>query len=232
MSKINIDFSEVTEINNSNNDSFYLDVLNDSFSKSLYKLNKEIDLYFFEEFYMERKELRNNEFYSIELDRIIKYIDDVNIAGHKNNNKMELIEQKNEILTLLDIEFISHNNIAKIQGKIKRMKTNDKKINFGPLNSIKLEILSQLPRIENTIKVIKHYKIIDGKAIHVPLDNFISLKRPKFDNNIYLPVTTDISRRVYKGYRLGPRAGEGFEFLYVELNKKWVIQTSKSIWIS
>jgi len=42
--KTKIDFSEVLEINNSNEDTFYLDVLTNSHIVHLYKMNKEIDL--------------------------------------------------------------------------------------------------------------------------------------------------------------------------------------------
>ena len=231
--KTNIDFSHVLEINNSNSDTFYLDVLTNSRFETLYKLNTVIDLYFFEEFYMARKELKNKEYFAYELDKIIKYIDDMNLASSKKLNTKELIDQKNEILALLDFEFISHKNILKIQGKIKNMRSNDKHINFGPLKNVKVEILSQIPRILDTMKVTKHYKIIDGKAFPVQMEDFISLRRPKCENNIYLPTTTSEKfRRVYKGYRLSPRAGEGFEFIFVKANKKWVIQNLQSIWIS
>ena len=230
--KTNIDFSHVLEINNSNSDTFYLDVLTNSRFETLYKLNTVIDLYFFEEFYMARKELKNKEYFAYELDKIIKYIDDMNLACSKKLNTKELIDQKNEILALLDFEFISHKNILKIQGKIKNMRSNDKHINFGPLKNVKVEILSQIPRILDTMKVTKHYKITDGKAIPVPMDDFISLRRPICDNNIYITTEEEKCRRVYQGYRLGPRAGEGFEFIFVKANKKWVIQNLQSIWIS
>jgi hypothetical protein len=111
------------------------------------------------------------------------------------------------------------------------MKSNDKHINFGPLKTVKIEVLSQLPRIEHTIKVTKHYKIIDRKVIPVPMDNFISLRRPICDNNIYITTDAEKCRRVYKGYRLGPRAGEGVEFIFVKGKNKWKIEKAQSIWI-
>jgi hypothetical protein len=92
--KIQIDFSEVTEINNSNTDTFYLDVLTNTHIAHLYKMNKEIDLYFFEEFYMARKELKGKEYYVNELDKIIKYIDDMNLASGKRLNTQGLIDKK------------------------------------------------------------------------------------------------------------------------------------------
>ena len=49
--KIQIDFSEVTEINNSKTDTFYLDVLTNTNIAHLYKMNKVIDLYFLKSFY-------------------------------------------------------------------------------------------------------------------------------------------------------------------------------------
>ncbi|CAN1537510.1 hypothetical protein MCEGE10_01625 [Flavobacteriaceae bacterium] len=157
--KIQIDFSEVTEINNDNNDGFYRDVLNNSHMVHLYKMNKEIDLYFFEEFYMERKDLNDKEYYANELDKIIKYIDDMNLASGKRLNTQELIDKKNELLSELDFEFISHKKILKIQGIIKKMVSNDKHVNFGPLKTVKVDILSQLPRILDTMKVTKHYPL-------------------------------------------------------------------------
>lgn len=229
--KTKIDFSEVLEINNSNEDTFYLDVLTNSHVAHLYKLNKEIDIYFFEEFYMARKVLKNKEYYTNELDKIIKYIDEMNLACGKKLNTQELIDQKNEIVSILDLELISHKKILRIQGIIKKMKSNDKHINFGPLKTVKIEVLSQLPRIEHTIKVTKHYKIIDRKVIPVPMDNFISLRRPICDNNIYLTTEFEKFRRVYKGYRLGPRAGEGVEFIFVKGKNKWKIEKAQSIWI-
>ena len=229
--KTKIDFSEVLEINNSNEDTFYLDVLTNSHVAHLYKMNKEIDIYFFEEFYMARKVLKNKEYYTNELDKIIKYIDEMNLACGKKLNTQELIDLKNEIVSILDLELISHKKILRIQGIIKKMKSNDKHINFGPLKTVKIEVLSQLPRIEHTIKVTKHYKIIDRKVIPVPMDNFISLRRPICDNNIYLTTEFEKFRRVYKGYRLGPRAGEGVEFIFVKGKNKWKIEKAQSIWI-
>ena len=49
--KIQIDFSEVTEISKEYNDGFYIDVLTNSHIKSLNKLDKVIDLYFLKSFY-------------------------------------------------------------------------------------------------------------------------------------------------------------------------------------
>ena len=229
--KTKIDFSEVLEINNSNEDTFYLDVLTNSHIVHLYKMNKEIDLYFFEEFYMARKALKEKQYYANELDKIIKYIDEMNLACGKKLNTLELINQKNEIVLILDLEFISHKKILRIQRIIKKMVSNDKHVNFGPLKNVKVEILSQIPRILDTIKVTKHYKIIDGKAIPVPMDNFISLRRPVCDNNIYITTEEEKCRRVYKGYRLGPRAGEGVEFIFVKGKNKWKIEKAQSIWI-
>jgi len=226
-----IDFSEVLEINNSNEDTFYLDVLTNSHIVHLYKMNKEIDLYFFEEFYMARKALKEKQYYANELDKIIKYIDEMNFACGKKLNTQELIDKKNEILSILDLEFISHKKILRIRGIIKKMVSNDKHVNFGPLNNIKVEILSQIPRILDTMKVTKHYKIIDGKAIPVPMNNFISLRRPICDNNIYITTQDEKCRRVYKGYRLGPRAGEGVEFIFSKGKNKWKIEKAQSIWI-
>lgn len=40
------------------------------------------------------------------------------------------------------------------------MVSNDMHVNFGLLKTVKVEILSQLPRILDTMKVTKHYKII------------------------------------------------------------------------
>lgn len=60
----------------------------------LYKMNKEIDFYFFEEFYMERKDLNDKEYYANELDKIIKYIDYMNLASGKRLNTQELIDKK------------------------------------------------------------------------------------------------------------------------------------------
>ncbi len=227
-----IDFSEVIEINDSNTDTFYLDVLTNSHFVHLYKINKGIDLYFFEEFYLERKKLKDKEYYANELDKIIEYIDDMNLSSGKRLNTQELFDKKNEILELLDFELISFIDIRKIQLKIKSMNSNDININFGPLKSVKKEILSQLPRIENTIKVKKHYKIIDGKAILVPLDNDISLMRPKSGNNIYLTTESNKCRKVYKGCKVGPRVGEGFEYTFVKGKNKWKLEKSQSIWIS
>jgi hypothetical protein len=229
--KTKIDFSEVSEINNSNENTFYLDVLTNSHISNLYKMNKEIDLYFFEEFYMERKVLKDNEYFANELDKIIKYIDEMNLACGKKLNTQELIDKKNEIVSILDLEFISHKKILRIRGIIKKMVSNDKHVNFGPLNNIKVEILSQIPRILDTMKVTKHYKIIDGKAIPVPMNNFISLRRPICDNNIYITTQEEKCRRVYKGYRLGPRAGEGVEFIFSKGKNKWKIEKAQSIWI-
>jgi hypothetical protein len=229
--KPKIDFSEVTEINNDNNDGFYRDVLNNSHMVHLYKMNKEIDLYFFEEFYMERKDLNDKEYYANELDKIIKYIDDMNLASGKRLNTQELIDKKNELLSELDFEFISHKKILKIQGIIKKMVSNDKHVNFGPLKTVKVDILSQLPRILDTMKVTKHYKIIEHKAIPVPMDDFIILRRPKSGNNIYLTTESSKSRRVYKGYKFSPRAGEGVEFIFEKGKNKWKIEKVQSIWI-
>jgi hypothetical protein len=230
--KIQIDFSEVTEINNSNTDTFYLDVLTNTHIAHLYKMNKEIDLYFFEEFYMARKELKGKEYYVNELDKIIKYIDDMNLASGKRLNTQGLIDKKNEILELLDFKMISFIDIRRIQLIIKNMNSNDRHINFGPLKTVKIEILSQLPRIENTIKVIKHYNILDGKAIPVPMDNYFNLMRPKSGNNIYLSIESNKCRRVYKGCKVGPRVGEGFEYTFVKGKNKWKFEKAKSIWIS
>jgi hypothetical protein len=229
--KTKIDFSEVSEINNFNKDTFFLDVLTNSHIADLYKMNKEIDLYFFEEFYMARKELKDKEYYVNELDKIIKYIAEMNFACGKKLNTHELIDKKNEILSILDLEFISHKKILRIQGVIKKMVSNDKHINFGPLKNVKVEILSQIPRILDTMKVTKHYKIIDGKAIPVPMNNFISLRRPLCDNNIYITTDAEKCRRVYKGYRLGPRAGEGVEFIFSKGENNWKIEKAQSIWI-
>jgi hypothetical protein len=145
---------------------------------------------------------------------------------------IKLIDKKNEILELLDFELISFIDIRRIQLKIKSMNSNARDINFGPLKTIKIEILSQLPRIENTIKVVKHYKIIDGKAILVPMDNDISLMRPKSGNNIYLTTESNNYRRVYKGCKVGPRVGEGFEYTFVKVKNKWELEKAQSIWIS
>lgn len=227
-----IDFSDVIEINDSNSDTFYLDVLTNSHIVHLYEMNKEIDLYFFEEYYLERKELKDKEYYANELAKIIEYIDDINLASGKRLNTQELIDKKNEILELLDFELISFIDIRRIQLKIKSMNSNARDINFGPLKTVKIEILSQLPRIENTINVIKHYKIIDGKAILVPMDNHISLMRPKSGNNIYLTTESNNYRRVYKGCKVGPRVGEGFEYTFVKGKNKWELEKAQSIWIS
>jgi hypothetical protein len=227
-----IDFSDVIEINDSNSDTFYLDVLTNSQIVHLYEMNKEIDLYFFEEFYLERKELKDKEYYANELVKIIEYIDDMNLASGKRLNTQELIDKKNEILELLDFELISFIDIRRIQLKIKSMNSNARDINFGPLKTVKIEILSQLPRIENTIKVVKHYKIIDGKAILVPMDNDISLMRPKSGNNIFLTTESNNYRRVYKGCKVGPRVGEGFEYTFVKVKNKWELEKAQSIWIS
>jgi hypothetical protein len=229
--KPKIDFSEVSEINNFNKDTFYLDVLTNSHIATLYKMNKEIDLYFFEEFYMARKVLKDKEYYVNELDKIIKYIDEMNLACGKKLNTQELIDQKNEIESILDLEFISHKKILRIQRIIKKMVSNDKHVNFGPLKNVKEDILSQIPRILDTMKVTKHYKIIDGKAIPVPMDDFISLRRPICDTNIYITTEEEKCRRVYKGYRLGPRAGEGVEFIFSKDKNNWKIERAQSIWI-
>ena len=114
-----IDFSDVIEINDSNSDTFYLDVLTNSHIVHLYEMNKEIDLYFFEEFYLERKEMKDKEYYANELIKIIEYIDDMNLASGKRLNTQELIDKKNEILELLDFELISYIDIRRIQLKIK-----------------------------------------------------------------------------------------------------------------
>lgn len=229
--KTKIDFSEVVEINNSIEDTFYLDVLTNSKIAHLYKLNKEIDLYFFEEFYMARKVLNEKQYYANELDKIIKYIDEMNFACGKKLNTLELIDYRDELLSELDFEFISHKSLLKIRGIIKKMRSNDKHVNFGPLNTVKVDILSQIPIIKDTIKVTKHYKIVDGIAIPVSMDNFISLRRPVSDNNIYITTEEKKCRRVYKGYRLGRRAGEGVEFIFVKGKDKWEIEKAKSIWI-
>ena len=112
------------------------------------------------------------------------------------------------------------------------MKSKDKKINFESLNAYKTEVLIQFPKIDYTIRVIAQYNIIDGKALPVPMDSFINLKRAKSGNNIYLPSTTEKTRRVYQGFKIGPRAGQGLEFTFINKNKKWVVQNSKMTWIS
>jgi hypothetical protein len=181
---------------------------------------------------MARNELKGKKYYVNELDKIIKYIDDMNLASGKRLNTQELIDKKNEILELLDFKMISFIDIRRIQLIIKNMNSNDRHINFGPLKTVKIEILSQLPRIENTIKVIKHYNIFDGKAVPVPMDNYISLMRPKSGNNIYLTTESNKYRRVYKGRKVGPRVGEGFEYTFVKGKNKWKFEKAKSIWIS
>ena len=102
------------------------------------------------------------------------------------------------------------------------MKSKNKKINFESLNAYKTEFLSQFPKIDYTIRVIAHYNIIDGKALPVPMDSFINLKRVNSGNNIYLPNTTEKNRRVYQGFKMGPRAGQGLEFTFINKNKKYI----------
>ena len=101
-----IDFSEVTEVNNFNTDTFYFDVLTNSQIKTIFGLDSEIDLYFFEEFYIKRNELIDKIYFETELDNIITYIDNMSIVSGKEINTKELIDKKNEILKLLDSEFI------------------------------------------------------------------------------------------------------------------------------
>lgn len=230
--KTNIDFSEVSELKNGNKDTFYLDVLTNSHIKARYNFENTIDLYFFEEFQIARKDLNSKEYYERELDKIIQHIDDINIAGGYELNTEELIEQKNEMLAILEFEFISHRSILRIQKKIRQLKSMNKKINFESLNAYKTEFLSQFPKIDYTIRVIAHYNIIDGKALPVTMDSFNNLKRVNSGNNIYLPNTTEKNRRVYQGFKMAPRAGQGLEFTFIYKNKKWVVQNSKMTWIS
>ena len=234
MIKNAIDFSEVIEIKDAENtnDTFYLDVLTNNQVEPLYKLKFEIDLYFFEELQFARKELKDKEYFTNELNNIIKYIDDMNLASGKELNTHDLIAQKNEILAMLNFDFILNSDIRRIQKIITNMTAGDKFINSKLLKAVKTEILNQFPKIENSIKIIKHYKIKDNKALPVPMENRISLKRPKPGNNIYLSVSKQNSRRVYNGYKIGPNIGKGHEFIFVKTNKKWVIQSSRMIWIS
>lgn len=227
-----IDFSEVTEISNSNTDTFYLDVLTNSQIKTIFGLNREIDLYFFEEFYIKRNELIDKVNFKTELDNIIACIDKMNLASGKESNTQELIDKKNEILELLDFEFISFIDIRRIHKKIKNMNSIDKFAKTEALKTFKINAMSQLPIIDNTIKVIKHYKIRDGKAILVPMEEYISLKRPKPDNNIYITTESTRSRRVYIGSKVAPRVGKGFEYTFVKVKNKWKIEKAQSIWIS
>ena len=226
-----IDYSNVDEIIKTSNCSFYIDVLNNSICKGLYKLNKEIDLYFFEEYKMKRNELKNNEYFTNELDKIISYINELNTTLGKKGSTKQLIHEKNEIVAMLDCDAISFINLIRIQRKIIKMNSNDKNRNHEQLKKVKTEILSQFPKIEHTIKVVKHYKIINGAAIIVPMDDYISLKRPIHDNNIYLCKSNEKIRSVYVNYKLGPRAGEGFELTFTRINNKWVIKNSKSTWL-
>jgi hypothetical protein len=227
--KPKIDFSEV---NSSNKDTFYLDVLTNSRIKTIFGLDREIDLYFFEEFYIQRNELIDKVYFEKELDNIITCIDNMSVASGKETNTQELIDKKNEILELLDFEFISFIDIRRIHKKIKTMNSIDKLANIGALKTIKINAISQLPIIHNTIKVIKHYKIIDGKAIPVPMEEYISLKRPKSGNNIYITTALNNARRVYIGFYYGPRAGIGYEYTFEKTNNKWAIQNKKLNWIS
>ena len=229
--EIQIDFSEVTEIN-SNMDTFYCDVLTNSKIKTIFGLDREIDLYFFEEFYIKRNELIDKIYFETELDNIITYIDNISLVSGKEINKKELIDKKNEILKLLDSEFISFIDIRRIHKKIKQMNSYDKQANIEPLKTIKINVISKLPRIENTIKVIKHYKIRDGKAVLVTMEEYISLKRPKSGNNIYITTALNNSRRVYTGFYCGPRAGIGYEYTFVKINNKWDIENKKLNYIS
>jgi hypothetical protein len=82
------------------------------------------------------------------------------------------------------------------------------------------------------LKVLKHYTITGLNAIPVSMGNCIYLTRPKPGNNIYLPICTENLRRVFLGFKIGPRAGQGFELIFTQQNGKWKIKSHKRIWIS
>jgi hypothetical protein len=223
----NCDFSNVVEIQNSN-DNFYLEVI--GYFSILFKMHEGFDLYFFEEKKFELEAINENVTNPNDPIPIIRSFDQFHCILLENSAKLRKIRLQKEKLTK------KQHNINQEGSKKERVMAFFESLGYkrstdGPRLNEFLAHMKNYRSVSVGPTVVSHYKVIDGKAVLVSNERH-TFGRIRSGNYLYLSTSQKDFRMVYSGVKIAPRIGNGQELIWKKARIKWKVFSSKNKWIS
>lgn len=224
-----IDFGDVTEITDSN-DQFYIDALN--YYKVLFYAQNGFDLYFSEESKVDMESFTEKNFYENKTIRIKKCFDLMHESMDYHSHKSFIVRGREKITEILNKEILSEAEINEVRTCLERFELQrDFVSQLERMNAFIKDALNHLPPMQLEIRITAHYKIHKGNVEKISEEPYIK-KRTIVGNNLFLSDSRNNHRLVYFGHLPFRLCGRGSCDVWELQNDQWGISNSRQTWIS